>query len=204
MNILLATNNPHKAEELAAILGAFDSISLLTLKDIPQEIPEPVEDGDTLEANAYIKAREIFLATGMPTIADDTGLEVTALNGEPGVRSARYAGENVTYDDNCTKLLGALSDTGDRTARFRTVICYTDQFRTLFAEGSIEGTIERERKGDGGFGYDPIFRPAEGDRTFAEMSADEKNAISHRGRALRNLSETLGVYMADMTEVSNG
>jgi XTP/dITP diphosphohydrolase len=204
MNILLATNNPHKAEELAAILGAFDAITLLTLKDIPQEIPEPVEDGDTLEANAYIKAREIFLATGMPTIADDTGLEVAALNGEPGVHSARYAGENVTYDDNCTKLLDALSDAADRSARFRTVICYTDQFRTLFAEGSIEGTIERARRGEGGFGYDPIFRPADGDRTFAEMSADEKNAISHRGRALRNLSETLGMYMADMTEVSNG
>jgi XTP/dITP diphosphohydrolase len=204
MNILLATNNPHKAEELAAILGDLDGITVLTLQELPQVPPEPIEDGDTLEANAYIKAREIFTATGIPTIADDTGLEVVALDGAPGVYSARYAGENATYDDNCTKLLGALEGADERSARFRTVICYTDSFRTLFAEGSVEGEIEKEKKGGEGFGYDPVFRPSGSDRTFAEMSAEDKNAISHRGRALRNMKEMLAPYLTEEVESANG
>jgi XTP/dITP diphosphohydrolase len=204
MRILLATNNPHKAEELAAILGGLQGGpgGLITLKDLPFAIPEPVEDGDTLEANAYIKAHEIFAATGIPTIADDTGLEVAALGGAPGVFSARYAGEGATYADNCVKLLGELERaaaadaTADRAARFRTVICYTDGLRTLFAEGIVEGEIIGSPRGDAGFGYDPVFRPDGDERTFAEMSPAEKNAISHRGRALAALRETLPLYLA--------
>lgn len=198
MQILLATNNPHKSVELAAILGGIEGIGVLTLSDIPTVIPEPIEDGDTLEANAYIKAREIFNATGIPTVADDTGLEVAALGGAPGVFSARYAGEDATYAGNCAKLLGELEgvDGAARTARFRTVICYTDSFRTLFAEGSLDGEIVPEPRGEGGFGYDPLFRPEGEQRTFAEMSAAEKNRISHRARALAALRETLAPYLA--------
>jgi XTP/dITP diphosphohydrolase len=199
MRILLATNNPHKAEELGAILSGLDGVEILTLKDLPFAIPEPVEDGDTLEANAYIKAREIFAAAGIPTVADDTGLEVDILNGAPGVFSARYAGESATYADNCDKLLGAMAGApeAERTARFRTVICYVDPLRTLFAEGSVDGTIIDAKRGDAGFGYDPLFRPGGDERTFAEMKPEEKNRISHRARALAALRQTLSLYLAE-------
>ncbi|MEP7217630.1 MAG: RdgB/HAM1 family non-canonical purine NTP pyrophosphatase [Bacteroidota bacterium] len=195
MNILLATNNPHKAEELAAMLAGHDGVRVITLADLPVTLPEPIEDGDTLEANAYIKAREIFNATGIPTIADDTGLEVDALGGAPGVYSARYAGPDATYAGNCAKLLTELATATGRAARFRTVICYTDSFRTLFAEGIVEGEIIEEPRGDGGFGYDPLFRPEGSARTFAEMPSWEKNAISHRGRAIAGIRETLAPYL---------
>ena len=199
MRILLATNNPHKAEELASILGASGELTVLTLRDLPEVPPEPVEDGQTLEANAYIKAREIFEATGIPTVADDTGLEVLGLDGAPGVFSARYAGESATYADNCAKLQAELAARAgaDRTARFRTVICYVDPFRTLFAEGSVEGEIVEAPRGDGGFGYDPLFRPYGGDRTFAEMSPAEKNRISHRAQALAAFEESLRPYLGE-------
>lgn len=197
MRILLATNNPHKAEELASILGGLDGIEVITLKDLPITLPEPVEDGETLEANAYIKAREIFMATGIPTVADDTGLEVEALDGAPGVLSARFAGESATYADNCAKLLRELEGAEKRAARFRTVICYTDQQRTLFAEGSVDGEVITAPRGDAGFGYDPIFRPEGDDRAFAEMTPAEKNRISHRARALAALERTLALYLAE-------
>lgn len=199
MRILLATNNPHKAGELAAILGESGDIEVMTLGDLPASPGEPVEDGETLESNAYIKAREIFAATGIPVVADDTGLEVTGLDGAPGVRSARFAGENATYADNCAKLTAELAAIPDanRTARFRTVICYTDGMRTLFAEGSVEGEIVGVPRGEGGFGYDPLFRPYGSDRTFAEMSSEEKNRISHRGLALASLREILAPYLED-------
>jgi XTP/dITP diphosphohydrolase len=199
MRILLATNNPHKAEELVAILNGLDGLEILTLKDLPFSIPEPVEDGDTLEANAYIKAREIFAATGIPTVADDTGLEVDALNGAPGVFSARYAGEGATYGDNCTRLLGELAGVpeSERTARFRTVVCYIDPLRTLFAEGIIEGAIADAARGSSGFGYDPLFQPGDDPRTFAEMTSEEKNRVSHRARALAALRQTLSLYLAE-------
>ncbi|HVZ39711.1 MAG TPA: RdgB/HAM1 family non-canonical purine NTP pyrophosphatase [Candidatus Kapabacteria bacterium] len=196
MRILLATHNPHKADELGSILGTLESITLLTLDDLPARPAEPVEDGATLEANAYIKAAEIFAATGIPTIADDTGLEVAALGGAPGVYSARYAGEGGTYADNCRKLIAELEHSGaaDRSALFRTVICYTDGDRTLLAEGSVRGMILPEPRGAGGFGYDPLFQPEGSSRTFAEMDAAEKNAVSHRGRALAALHEMLAPY----------
>lgn len=199
MTILLATNNPHKAEEIRAILSDIDGLTVLKPSDLKAPIPDPDEDGATLEENAYIKAGEIHEATGLPVVADDTGLEVAALNGEPGVYSARYAGPDATYEENCIALLDALGRTGtdDRSARFRTVICFTDGVRTLFAEGSVEGTILTESAGGGGFGYDPVFRPDGFDVTFAEMSAEEKNRISHRGRALQAFREQLDRILDD-------
>ncbi|MBX7216642.1 MAG: RdgB/HAM1 family non-canonical purine NTP pyrophosphatase [Candidatus Kapabacteria bacterium] len=192
MTILLATNNAHKAAELSAILAdGQQGITVLTLRDLPVAIPEPIEDGETLEANAYIKAAEVFQATGIPTIADDTGLEVQALDGAPGVYSARYAGPDATYADNCRKLIDALAGEENRRAQFRTVLCYTDGLRTLFAEGNVAGTILHEGRGDAGFGYDPIFLPEGEDQTFAQMNPTQKNSISHRGRALVALRATL-------------
>lgn len=184
--ILIATGNPHKAEELVAILGAVEGTRFITLADLAVPPPEPDEDGATLEANAYIKAREIHLATGLPTIADDTGLEVASLDGAPGVRSARYAGENATYADNCRQLLDELRGRSgpDRNARFRTVVCYTDHLRTFVVEGEVTGRILDEPRGKSGFGYDPLFLPTGLDRTFAELTPEEKNNISHRANAL--------------------
>ncbi len=191
--ILIATGNPHKAEELGAILGSIEGTRFITLADLSDRPPEPDEDGATLEANAYIKAREIHLATGLPTIADDTGLEVHGLDGAPGVRSARYAGENATYADNCRQLLDDLRGRSghDREARFRTVICYTDQLRTLFVEGEVIGRIIETPRGESGFGYDPLFLPDGTDRTFAELTPQEKNQISHRARALQKLKSVI-------------
>lgn len=200
MNILLATNNRHKAEEIEAILSDLNGISVLTLSDYGRELPEPVEDGVTLEENAWIKAKEIHDATGLPVLADDTGLEVDQLDGAPGVYSARYAGESATYDDNCNALLDAMKGATSRTARFRTVICYVDTLRTLFAEGEVKGMITEEKRGEGGFGYDPIFCPEGSEKTFAEMSSEEKNQISHRGRALRNFHSTFAPYVSSAEE----
>lgn len=199
MRLLLATNNPHKAAELAAIFSDMEGIRAVSLADLPEAPPEPEEDGDTLEANAYIKAFETFTATGIPTVADDTGLEVAALDGAPGVHSARWAGPGATYADNCARLLKELAgrDAANRRARFRTVICYVDGLRTLFAEGSVEGEIVDEPRGDAGFGYDPLFRPLESERTFAEMDAAEKNRISHRARAVVAMRGVLAPYVEE-------
>ena len=204
MQILIASNNPHKSEEIAAILSGFPGIDILTLRDLAAPPPEPVEDGATLEENAYIKAREVYDATGMPTLADDTGLEVDALGGEPGVHSARYAGAAATYADNCAKLLGELGsrDSAERRARFRTVMCFVDGDRTLFAEGMVEGSIIASPRGDGGFGYDPLFVPDGETRTFAEMPASEKHAISHRGRALAHLREVIAPYLTEASAIN--
>ena len=157
-------------------------------------MPEVIEDGQTLEDNARLKAQAILKATGLPSLSDDTGLSVDVLGGEPGVRSARYSGEEATYQDNVDKLLHNLKGVPPRlrTARFQTVamICYPDGSE-IIATGVVEGTISESRKGSGGFGYDPVFIPYEGNGlTFAEMG-EEKHLISHRGRALRNLMEML-------------
>jgi XTP/dITP diphosphohydrolase len=201
MTILIATNNPHKAEEITAILSSHADVHVLTLRDLPSQPPEPIEDGATLEENAYIKAREIHDATGLATLADDTGLEVEALGGAPGVLSARYAGERATYADNCAKLVAALEGRQNRRARFRTVVCYVDGNRTLFAEGSVDGHIVPVGRGSEGFGYDPIFVPDGSDRTFAEMTAAEKNAISHRGRAMANIQAVIAPYLKEAADV---
>lgn len=188
MRILLATHNNDKAKELEAVLHQVERITVVTLADVPDRLAEPIEDGATLEENALIKARSVFETTGVPTIADDTGLEVEALGGEPGVRSARYAGDDATYEDNCKKLLRELSeiDRDRRAARFRTVICYCDSRRTFMVEGEVTGSIIETARGRNGFGYDPVFVPDGYNSTFAEMTPEEKNRLSHRGKALRS------------------
>lgn len=188
--LVAATANPHKLAEIAAILGS--SVELLPR---PSGLGEIAEDGDTLEANARLKATAVCSHTGQPAVADDTGLEVAALGGAPGVRSARYAGEHADDTDNRIRLLAELEGVADRSARFRTVavVVFPDG-RELLAEGTVSGTIASAPQGDHGFGYDPVFVPDGGDgRTFAEMSADEKNAVSHRGRAFRSLAAQLGL-----------
>jgi XTP/dITP diphosphohydrolase len=188
---VLATANPGKAREITEILG--DDVELLPR---PIEVPDVEETGDTLVDNARLKAVALVEATGLAAIADDTGLEVDALGGAPGVRSARYAGEPADSVANVAKLLDALSgySTADeRRARFRTVIVVAwPDGSELVAEGSVEGWIAFDARGQGGFGYDPVFVPIEGDgSTFAEMAPADKHAISHRGRALRQLSSDL-------------
>ncbi|WP_420638582.1 RdgB/HAM1 family non-canonical purine NTP pyrophosphatase [Candidatus Poriferisocius sp.] len=208
MQLVAATANPHKLAEIEVILagaglaeaGLATRIQLLPR---PGDLGDIVEDGDTLEANARLKAAAVCRHTGMAAVADDTGLEVAALGGAPGVRSARYAGEHAADagDDaaNRAKLLAELEGVTDRSARFRTVamVVFPEgsgraDGAELVAEGIVTGTIAREARGHDGFGYDPLFVPDEGDgRTFAEMSLEEKNAISHRGRAFRALAAKL-------------
>jgi len=189
---VLATTNVHKAEEMRAVLGALD-VELLAR---PPEVPEVAETEDTLEANAALKARALVAVTGLPAIADDTGLFVAALGGRPGVRSARYAGENASDEQNVQKLLGELVGVADleRQAQFRTVIvvAYPDG-QSVTSLGILDGYIARNPRGIEGFGYDPVFVPEgrEG-RTLAELTPEEKNALSHRGKALRALAVTLG------------
>jgi len=189
--LVLASANPDKVAEIAAILG--DGIDL---RPRPAGLADVVEDGDTLEANARLKAVAVGAATGAAVVADDTGLEVDALGGAPGVHTARFAGDDATYADNVARMLVDLSGVPDtrRGARFRTVaLARFPDGSEVVAEGVVEGMISPEVRGEQGFGYDPIFIPADGDgRTFAEMSADEKHAISHRGRAFRALAEELG------------
>jgi XTP/dITP diphosphohydrolase len=194
LRLVLASANPDKAQEIVAVLsGALD----LELIPRPPEVPDVVEDGETLLDNARLKARALVAATGLAAVADDTGLEVAALGGAPGVYSARYAGEDVTYADNVAKLLrelAALPDGGgDRSARFRTValVAFPDGSE-VWAEGVEDGTIAPEERGSAGFGYDPVFVPHDGGgATFAEMSPEAKHAISHRGRAFRSLAVAL-------------
>jgi XTP/dITP diphosphohydrolase len=191
VRLVLATGNRGKAAEIELLLGDVPGLELLPR---PEEVPEPVEDGDTLLDNARIKARALVDATGEAAVADDTGLEVEALDGAPGVHTARYAGEDATYEDNWRKLLAELGDEANRRARWRTVafVLWPDGTER-WAEGTCDGDITREAAGGEGFGYDPVFVPDEGDgRTFAELSRDEKNAVSHRGRAFRELARLLG------------
>ncbi len=195
MDLLISTRNPHKLDEIRACLAAAHP-HLLSAFDLP-DLPEVEEDGDTLEANAMKKASVLARAAGLWAIADDTGLEVEALGGAPGVYSARYAGPDATYADNCAKLLRALRDQEDRHARFRTVIALSDPHgECRWVEGVCEGDILHEARGDGGFGYDPLFRPAGHEETFAEMAAELKNNISHRGRALRKAAEAWSAILA--------
>jgi XTP/dITP diphosphohydrolase len=184
LRVVSATANPDKAAEIAAILGAE-----IELVPRPASIPDVVEDADTLEGNARLKATAVAAATGLPALADDTGLEVDALDGAPGVYSARYAGERATYADNVARLLDALAGVPaeGRTARFRAVmlVAWPDG-KEVVADGVCEGKVAETSRGEGGFGYDPVFVPDDGDgRTFAQMSRSEKDEVSHRGRAVR-------------------
>jgi XTP/dITP diphosphohydrolase len=186
--VALATGNAGKVAEIRRLL------SMLVLVDRP-DIPEPVEDGETLLDNARIKARAVCLATGLPAVADDTGLFVDALDGEPGVLTARYAGAGCTYEDNWRKLLRELGDRDDRGATWRTIalVAYPHGAE-VWAEGTCTGTIVREARGTDGFGYDPVFIPDGATVTYAEMSPDEKNAISHRGAAFRALAAQISEH----------
>lgn len=191
MKIILATHNRDKEKELQISLKGMN-IEVLSLFDFP-EIGDIEETGTTLLENSLLKSRLVFRKTGIPTIADDTGLEVDFLDGAPGVYSARYAGNNVSYKDNVNKLLIELEGIPfeKRTARFRTVITFVDENQEMSTEGHIDGIISESIKGDGGFGYDPIFFVPHLGKTFAELSSIEKNKISHRGIALQKLRKIL-------------
>ena len=188
MKIVFATNNQHKLSEVRQILG--DSIEVLSLNDIGchEEIPET---GTTLEANAQQKAQYIYDHYHIDCFADDTGLEVDALDGAPGVYSARYAGPGHDSEANMTKLLNELGENNNRSARFRTVIALIQQGELHEFEGIVNGQIIRERRGGEGFGYDPIFQPDGYDQTFAELGTEVKNHISHRARATQKLADYL-------------
>lgn len=183
--LVFASNNAHKLFEIRAILG--DRLEIISLSDLQchDEIPETA---DTLEGNALIKARYVWEHYGLYCFADDTGLEVEALGGAPGVYSARFAGEHASFEDNVSLLLERLSGVAaPRRARFRTVIALIDEYGTHFFEGSVDGEITLERSGAHGFGYDPVFRPEGREETFAQLTEQEKNSMSHRGRAVQKL-----------------
>jgi len=189
--LILATRNKGKVEEIRAILAGLP-VELESVLDHPW-LPEVVEDGLTLEENALKKAREIFLATGIPALSDDTGLEVFALDLRPGVISARYAGENATYADNNRKLLAELAgfEPSRRKARFRCVAALVGPGTESMTTGNCHGRIIDAPRGEGGFGYDPIFLPDGHPGTFAELSAEVKNEISHRAKAFREMRKVL-------------
>ena len=188
LELVCASANPDKVAEIERILDG-----AVTLLPRPADVEDVVEDAATLEGNARLKAIAIAAATGLPAVADDTGLEVAALGGRPGVFTARYAGAHATYADNRARLLAELDGVEDRRARFRTVaaVVWPDG-REVLAEGVSDGVIASSERGGRGFGYDPLFVPNDGDgRTFAEMDEDAKHALSHRGRAFRALLEEL-------------
>lgn len=189
--LIFATNNKHKVEEVRAALAGAVQIVTLAEAGLSGEIPETA---DTLQGNALQKAQWVCERTGMDCFADDTGLEVDALGGAPGVYSARYAGEHCSFDDNVNKLLAALQGQTNRRADFRTVICLIERGEPKYFEGRVDGQILTERHSNGeGFGYDPIFMPDRFALSFAEMPLDVKNRISHRGLAVQKLAEYLKV-----------
>lgn len=192
--LVLATHNKNKQKEMRFLLTNM-GINVLGLEYFP-EIGNIKEDGLTLLENSLIKGRTVYSFTGLPTLADDTGLEVDALNGAPGVHSARYSGEKASYEDNVNKLLHELRNIPLelRTARFRTVISFINNANEHYEEGIVEGRIAFKKKGEKGFGYDPIFIPDNFETTFSEMSQKDKNLISHRSRAINKMKKTLIKY----------
>ena len=199
--LVLATRNRHKAAELLMLLGD-PRITIRTLDEFPGA-PDVVEDGDTCEANAVKKAWAMAEYTGLPAVADDTGLEVDALGGRPGVYAARYAGEHATYEDNCRKLLLELTDMSpaQRTARFLTVAAIAlPSGRVRVAQGVLDGVIAEEARGTLGFGYDPVFFVPELGKTLAQLSADQKNTISHRAKAFAQARDLLHEMEFEMLE----
>ena len=191
MQIILATHNRGKMKEMFSILAHLP-VTLLTLDDFPQ-IGEIPETGETLKENAFIKAETVHQKTGLPALADDTGLEVDALGGAPGVHSSRYDGETATFEDNCRKMMQEMDGipAEERTARFHTVIAFVSESGNEWTEGMVEGRILEKKQGDGGFGYDPLFYYPPLKKTFAELNSEQKNNISHRGKALRNFCQIL-------------
>lgn len=191
MKLVIATKNRGKARELGEMLKGLE-VEVLSLADFPS-VALPPEDGDTFTENALIKARAVFEATGLPSLADDSGLVVDALDGRPGIYSARYAGRNATDEDNYRKLLGELEGVplGKRAARFVCALAYKDKVREEVFEGELCGRIAARPRGENGFGYDPVFEVERLGRTAAELSPGEKNAISHRAEALRRFKTWL-------------
>jgi XTP/dITP diphosphohydrolase len=195
MNIVFASNNEHKIREIKSVLG--ENLTILSLKElgINDEIPE---EEPNLEGNALAKARYVHKITGLNVFADDTGLEIDALGGLPGVKSARYAGESKDFSANIDKVLAMLGTAENRSARFRTVIALIYNDKEYLFEGEVKGYIISERRGSQGFGYDPVFIPEGKDSTFAEMDLAEKNSMSHRARAFGKLCSFLtGLTTAD-------
>jgi len=200
MKIVIATHNKDKLKELKK--GFSDiNVELLDLSSFP-EIGEIIEDGETLEENALIKANTVYEKTGLPAIADDTGLEVDYLEGKPGVYTARYAGENCTYEDNINKLLKVMQNVPNkqRGAKFRTSMVFVDKNTKLFSDGEVKGLVNKKIKGLAGFGYDSIFYVLNEGKTFAEMSLEKKNIISHRGLAIKNLKLKLNSYLTSSVQ----
>ena len=187
MKLILATHNADKVKELTNRLKKL-GVHPVLLSSFP-DIGDIPETGKTLTENALIKARTVYRITGLPSLADDTGLEVDALNGAPGVYSARWAGEDCSYRDNVNKMIDEIRSVPekDRKATFRTIMALVDNERELIAEGVIEGKILSKAKGEGGFGYDPVFYVEKKQKTFAEMTLEEKGQLSHRGRALEKM-----------------
>lgn len=195
--IVLATHNMDKEAEMNAVLADL-GFDLLTLNQFP-EIGEIEETGTTLLENSFIKARTVYNVTGLPSLADDTGLEVDALNGAPGVFSSRYAGDNVTYEENLKKILHDLDGIPiqKRAARFRTVISFVTENSELTTDGVLEGVITNEPKGLNGFGYDPVFFVEDIGKTLAEISTEKKNKISHRSVALKKMKKIIKKYFTE-------
>ena len=189
--LVLATHNLDKRIEMKSLLSDLD-LDIIGLDKFP-DIDNIPENGATLLENALIKANTVYFKTGLPALSDDTGLEVDVLNGEPGIYSARFAGKNATYQDNLQKLLTVMSGIPlkNRTARFRTVIALVDNNTELWTEGTVEGLITMEERGEGGFGYDPVFEEIDTKKTFSEMTILEKNKISHRAKALKKMHKRL-------------
>ncbi|MBR3528153.1 MAG: non-canonical purine NTP diphosphatase [Bacteroidales bacterium] len=187
-NLIFATNNKHKLQEVSEMLDSVISIQSLSDVGLEGDIPETA---DTLEGNALQKAQWVYERTGCDCFADDTGLEVEALDGRPGVYSARYAGDHCSFDDNINKMLGEMESKTNRRACFRTVICLLENGVPRYFEGRVHGQILTERYGKEGFGYDPIFMPDRFAVSFAEMPMEVKNRISHRGRAVAKLTAYL-------------
>ena len=197
--LVLATHNPHKEKEMMSLLSHME-FDISGLSQFPK-VGDIEETGKTLHENALIKARTVYKITGNPSLADDTGLEVNALAGAPGVYSARYAGNNTSYEDNIKKLLEELVNTPkeERGAQFRTVMAFVDKDVELYSEGIIRGEITFIEKGNGGFGYDPVFQPYSKIVTFAELSEKEKNKISHRAIAAEKMKEILESHLKKET-----
>ena len=200
MIVALATRNKGKIEEIR--FGLRDlAVDIRTIDDYP-EFPEVAETEPTLEGNAILKSRALFEFVGVPALADDTGLHVNALDGEPGVRSARFAGEGCSPADNRSMLLQRLAGVEDRKAHFRVVLAFTDGSGTQLFEGRCDGEILAQERGTGGFGYDSLFRPTGLGQTFAEITAESKNVLSHRGKAVRRFCDFMRDYHAHSNEVA--
>ncbi len=201
MNLLLATRNKDKIKEIKEILKDLD-MEIISAYDV-SGMPDVIEDKDTIKGNAIKKAIECAAFSGMLTLADDTGLFVEALDGKPGVHAARFAGENCSYKDNRDKMLHEMTDKTNRKAQFRTVVAFASPEELIdTAQGKIDGTITESEIGTGGFGYDAIFRADETGKTFGEMSENEKNKISHRGRAFRKIIPVIVAHTSGLRKIS--